>query len=54
MAWLEDGVSSLFSGIASSMFSSLLSGGVMFELLIVMLLFIFVETALHKLVDKII
>ena len=52
--WLEDGISSIFSGILGSMVSSLFTGGIMFELAIVMLLFIFVETAFHRLVDKII
>ena len=52
--WLEDGLGSIFSGILGSAVSSLLSGGVMFELALVMLLFIFVETAFHRLVDKII
>ena len=54
MAWLEDGITSIFSGIGSAMLGSLLSGGVIFEIVIIILLFGFVESLLGRLASKII
>ena len=52
--WLEDGIGSIFSGIGSAMLGNLLSGGFVFEIVIIILLFGFIESLLGRLASKII
>ena len=54
MAWLEDLGSDILGGVGSAMFGSLLSGGFIFEIVIIILLFGFVESLLGRLASKII
>ena len=54
MAWLESLGGDILGGVGSAMLGSLFSGGFVFEIVIIILLFGFVESLLGRLASKII